>query len=148
MPRMSFIIFMFIKIYPTRNLQCGSLAQPQLCREAAPGSEGCRVPNRPILATASVSCSLGKLVNLILEGRKGRCADHSLKERAHRREAHSCPLELHFCGRNNSCCAENIWEFAPRLGKGSGGWEVRTEALHVHHQVHLPVWAGAQGAQS
>lgn len=121
MPRMSFIIFMFIKIYPTRNWQCGSLAQRQLPGEAAPGSEGSRVASRPVLATASVSCSLRELVNLILEGRKGRCADHGLKEWAHHHEAHSCPPELHFCGCN-SCCTENIWEFVPRLGKRAGGW--------------------------
>lgn len=30
---------MFIKIYLSRNLQCVFLAQPQLCREAAPGRE-------------------------------------------------------------------------------------------------------------
>lgn len=40
MPRMSFVIFMFIKIYLIHNLQCVILAQPQLCREAAPGREG------------------------------------------------------------------------------------------------------------
>lgn len=72
------IVFMFIKIYSTHNLQCVSLAQPQLCTEAVPERQG---------ASTAPKIGPGRSLNLMLTWRtdeshlrRERSAEHSLEE--------------------------------------------------------------------
>lgn len=72
------IVFMFIKIYSTHNLQCVSLAQPQLCTEAVPECQG---------ASTAPKISPGHSLNLMLTWRtdelhlrREKSADRSLEE--------------------------------------------------------------------
>lgn len=81
------IVFMFIKIYSTHNLQCVSLAQPQLCTEAVPECQG---------ASTAPKIGPGHSLNLMLTWRtdqfhlrREKSADHSLEEWGYCCEAHS-----------------------------------------------------------
>lgn len=72
------IVFMFVKIYSTHNLQCVSLAQPQLCTEAVPERQG---------ASTAPKIGPGRSLNLMLTWRtdeshlrRERSAEHSLEE--------------------------------------------------------------------
>ena len=111
-------IFMFIKIYSTHNLQCVSLAQPQLCTEALPEHQG---------ASTAPEIGPGRSLNLMLTWRidefhlrRERSTDHSLEEWGYCCEVHCCCLCLLFCRWNNSWWKRRSWEFMPKLGTGVG----------------------------
>lgn len=119
---MSFIVFMFIKIYSTHNLQRASLAQPQLCTEAVPGRQG---------ASTAPKAGPGHSRHLMLIWRTDQFNLRREKRRTCRSFTRgmrillwsSFPLSgLAFLWMKQFLMQENV--LGVRAKAGEGGWEI------------------------